>query len=70
MITTTLRLLQKFLERYGNPTRFMAVSARVLPWLIAVTAAVMAYGLYRGLGVSPPDYQQGQTVKINAETAP
>jgi heme exporter protein C len=52
------------IQSLANPTRFMALSARILPWLAAATALVMVYGLYLAFAVSPPDYQQGQTVKI------
>ena len=47
----------------ANPTRFLTLVDRVLPWLAGVTALVFAYGLYRVLG-APDDYQQGATVKI------
>ena len=47
----------------ANPTRFLTLVDRVLPWLASVTALVFAYGLYRVLG-APDDYQQGATVKI------
>ncbi len=47
----------------ANPTRFLALASRVLPWLAAVTAIVFAYGLYR-VAYAPDDYQQGATVKI------
>jgi hypothetical protein len=30
----------------ANPTRFLALTARVLPWLIAATAILLAVGLY------------------------
>jgi heme exporter protein C len=48
----------------ANPTRFMALTARVLPWLWAVTLALLAIGLYLAFFVAPPDYQQGDTVRI------
>ncbi|MCX5494823.1 heme ABC transporter permease [Kaistia dalseonensis] len=48
----------------ANPTRFMTLSGRLLPWFWAVTAAVLGVGLYLALFVAPPDYQQGETVKI------
>ena len=51
------------LEGYANPTFFMKFSARILPWLVAITAALLAVGLYLSLTV-PDDYQQGGTVKI------
>ena len=52
------------MQSLANPTRFMALSGKVLPWLAAAAALVMAYGLYLAFFVSPADYQQGQTVKI------
>ena len=51
-------------QSLANPTRFMALSGKVLPWLAAAAALVMAYGLYLAFFVSPADYQHGQTVKI------
>ena len=34
----------------ANPTRFLALTARVLPWLAAATAIAFAVGLYLRLG--------------------
>jgi len=48
----------------ANPARFRRFSQRVLPALSLVTAAVLAVGLYLALVASPPDYQQGETVRI------
>jgi len=48
----------------ANPTRFMNLAGRLLPWLWAATAIVLGIGLYMALVVAPPDYQQGETVKI------
>jgi heme exporter protein C len=47
----------------ANPTRFLAVAQRTLPWLAELTAAVFAIGLYLAWR-APDDYQQGATVKI------
>jgi len=47
----------------ANPTRFLAIVSRVLPWLIAATVILFAVGLYRAVN-APDDYQQGATVKI------
>ena len=47
----------------ANPTRFLALTARVLPWLAAVTTVLLAIGLYQA-AMAPDDYQQGATVKI------
>jgi heme exporter protein C len=48
----------------ANPTRFLALTKRLTPWLAAVTAILFAVGLYGGLVLAPDDYQQGATVKI------
>ncbi len=48
----------------ANPTRFLRLQRVVQPWLIVATAIVLGYGLYLGLFVAPPDYQQGETVRI------
>jgi len=47
----------------ANPTRFLALTARLLPWLTALTAVVFAIGLTQS-ALAPDDYQQGATVKI------
>jgi heme exporter protein C len=50
--------------RLANPARFMRVSAAVLPWCAGATAVVLAAGLILALFVAPPDYQQGEAVRI------
>jgi len=47
----------------ANPTRFLALARRLLPWLAALTVLAFAAGLYLTQG-APDDYQQGATVKI------
>ncbi len=53
-----------FTQRLANPTRFMALSARLLPWLWTAAGVLLAYGLWLTFFRAPPDYQQGETVKI------
>lgn len=48
----------------ANPARFMRIADRLSPWLWAAFALLMAYGLAQALVLSPPDYQQGDTVRI------
>jgi heme exporter protein C len=48
----------------ANPSFFMRLTDRVLPWLAGATAILLATGLYQSLFVAPPDYQQGETVRI------
>jgi heme exporter protein C len=51
------------LFEFANPRRFMNLSGAVLPWVVAAAAAALTAGLYLGFS-APPDYQQGDTVKI------
>ncbi len=52
------------LSRFANPARFMRMSRVALPPLAIATVAALAIGLYLALFVAPPDYQQGESVKI------
>src|SRR3989337_3874134 len=48
----------------ANPTRFLGLVDRVVPWLTALTLILLGLGLYLAFFVAPPDYQQGETVRI------
>ena len=48
----------------ANPANFLRLTARLLPWLAAVTAFLLALGLYLAFFVAPPDYQQGDAARI------
>jgi heme exporter protein C len=52
-----------FLHEYGHPKRFMDLSGALLPWIATSAAVLLALGLYLGFN-TPPDYQQGDTVRI------
>src|ERR1700719_2992512 len=52
------------MQRFANPARFMRISAAMLPWCGRATALLLAAGLYLALFVAPPDYQQGEAVRI------
>ncbi len=47
----------------ANPTRFVWLSDRLLPWLSGAAVLVLALGLLLAFQ-APPDYQQGETVRI------
>ncbi|MGE0562915.1 MAG: heme ABC transporter permease [Pseudolabrys sp.] len=47
----------------ANPTRFLALVQRLLPWLAAATAIAFAIGIVMAVN-APDDYQQGATAKI------
>jgi heme exporter protein C len=51
------------LTRLANPTVFMRLSGALLPWLSGVAAVLLALGLAMSFR-APPDYQQGETVRI------
>ncbi|PTM96296.1 heme ABC transporter permease [Mycoplana dimorpha] len=54
--------IRKFTD-LANPTRFLALSGSLLPWLAAATAVAFAVGLYLSF-TTVGDYQQGETVRI------
>ena len=47
----------------ANPTVFVDLTRRTLPWLAAATAALFVVGLTLAF-MAPPDYQQGESAKI------
>jgi heme exporter protein C len=51
------------LSELANPSRFLSVANRTIPWLGGATAIAFAFGLNLAMG-APDDYQQGATVKI------
>ena len=51
------------LAELANPSRFLALAGRLIPWLAGVTVLLFAAGLVL-VARSPADYLQGETVKI------
>jgi len=52
------------IRELANPSRFMAYSGRLLPWLAGAAALALGVGLYMTWFTAPADYQQGETVRI------
>jgi len=48
----------------ANPGRFRRVSQKIYPWSLGSTVLFLLLGLWFALYNSPPDYQQGETVRI------
>jgi heme exporter protein C len=48
----------------ANPKRFMDVAVRFEPWLWLAAAALIGTAIFVALFVVPPDYKQGETVRI------
>lgn len=47
----------------ANPSRFLSLANRALPWLAGATVLAFAVGLVQASD-APDDYQQGATVQI------
>ena len=52
------------MQQFANPVRFVSLANRVLPYVWGLTLILLATGLYGALVAAPPDYQQGETVRI------
>ena len=52
------------MHRFANPGRFLRLANALLPWCTGLTAILIAAGLYLAFFVAPPDYQQGESVRI------
>jgi len=52
------------LSSLANPARFMRLSGGALPWLGGAILVALVVGLARSLLLAPPDYQQGESVRI------
>lgn len=53
-----------FFTRLANPQRFLAFSDKALPIFAFLTVLLTAIGLWGAWFVAPPDYQQGETIRI------
>jgi heme exporter protein C len=51
-------------HRFANPGRFLRLTDRLMPWLWGLAVLVLGAGAVWGLALSPPDWQQGETVRI------
>ena len=51
-------------HKLGSPRYFYALACRLTPWLGGLAAVLFAAGLYWGLVMAPPDYQQGESYRI------
>ena len=53
-----------FFHKLASPPHFYRISALWIPWFAALAVGLIGYGVYAGLFLAPPDYQQGDTVRI------
>jgi heme exporter protein C len=52
------------LHRFANPGRFLRLTDAWLPWLTGAAVLVLGIGTAWALAFAPPDWQQGETVRI------
>ena len=47
-----------------SPEGYYNFTSRIIPWLLLLALTFITYGLYLGLFIAPPDYQQGDAFRI------
>jgi heme exporter protein C len=52
------------MHAYANPARFLRIARPLTPWLTGLGLLLVAVGAWAGLTQTPPDYLQGETVRI------
>lgn len=58
------------MHRFANPAQFNRLADAILPWAIGAMILLFAAGLYTAFFASPPDYQQGESVRVMYIHAP
>jgi heme exporter protein C len=51
-------------HKLGSPPHFYRIAGKWIPWLTWIFLALLLAGLYGGLILAPPDYQQGESYRI------
>jgi len=51
-------------HKLGSPPHFYRIAGKWIPWLTWTFLALLLAGLYGGLLLAPPDYQQGESYRI------
>jgi heme exporter protein C len=52
------------MHRLANPAKFTRIADKVLPRIAVLTVFLLIFGIIEALFISPPDYQQGDSVRI------
>lgn len=53
-----------FFHKLASPKYFYDIAGKLIPWLGGLCLIALLAGLYLGLVVAPPDYQQGESYRI------
>ncbi|HUV21286.1 MAG TPA: heme ABC transporter permease [Gammaproteobacteria bacterium] len=51
-------------HKLGSPPHFYRIAGKWIPWLNWMFLVLLVAGLYGGLILAPPDYQQGESYRI------
>jgi len=51
-------------HKLGSPPHFYRIAGNWMPWLGTIFLLLLVAGLYGGLILAPPDYQQGESYRI------
>ncbi|TVQ35506.1 MAG: heme ABC transporter permease [Geminicoccaceae bacterium] len=52
------------MHRYANPLRFQRLADAAFPYILTLAVVLTVVGLWGGLVMAPPDYQQGDAFRI------
>ncbi len=56
--------LPAIVHKFSSPKNFYTMSGKLVPWFTWGFLLTLLAGLYYGLFVAPPDYQQGESYRI------
>ena len=56
------------MHAFANPARFLRIARPATNWLLWIGLAIGVGGIAAGLTLTPPDYLQGETVRISTST--
>ncbi|MBL3588899.1 MAG: heme ABC transporter permease [gamma proteobacterium endosymbiont of Lamellibrachia anaximandri] len=57
-------MIVRFFHQMGSPRYFYNVAGKMIPWFAVSFLLTLIAGIYYGLFVAPPDYQQGESYRI------
>ncbi len=57
-------MVNNFFHKLASPKHFYRIAGILIPWLAGACLLLVLAGLYYGLLVAPPDYQQGDSYRI------
>ncbi len=52
------------MHAFANPARFLKLARPATSWLLGLGLLLLGAGIFGGLAITPPDYLQGETVRI------